>query len=151
MHFTTRAGIFLFSLKVHRQNLPSRGATSLMQARPSCYLVPRSFKAVPFQNCFGKRKHSMHIISFASSLWSITVILVCVRCYVLHINKLGWMLPLPIWFRSQTMVENLCHHAFSRSHCSIPRKCDGFSISLTAIVNMHSKTARINTMIIDSR
>ena len=60
--------------------------------------APFSPKAVPFQNCFGKRKHSMHIISFASSLWSITVILVCVRCYVLHINKLGWMLPLPIWF-----------------------------------------------------
>ena len=118
-----------------------------MQARPSCYSVPRSLTVVPFQNYFGKRKHSMHIISFVSLLQSITVILGRVRCYVLHINKLGWMLPLLIWLCCQRMEARHCQTVYSRSSCSIPRKCNGFSISLTAIVNMHSETAWINITI----
>ncbi len=93
----------------------------------------------------------MHIISFVSSLQSITVILGHVRCYVLHTNKLGWMLPLPIWLCCQRMEARHRQTVYSRSHRSIPPKCNGFSISSIAIVNMHSETAWINITITVSR
>ena len=98
-------------------------------------------QARSFPELFRKKKHSMHIISFVSSLQSITVILGHVRCYVLHTNKLGWMLPLPIWLCCQRMEARHCQTVYSRSHRSIPPKCNGFSISSIAIVNMHTETA----------
>ena len=106
-------------------------------------LVHHSRKAVRLQNCFRSKNPSMHIISSASSLLSTTVTLAHVQCCLLHTNKQGWMPPLSRWLRRriQTHQHELFRPVFLTSCHSIPMKCASFSISLIAIVNMHSSTA----------